>query len=50
MNNLEYLKTRVIELDNLSDNELKVMGDLGRQAIEEREDVELGNIRRKHGV
>lgn len=49
-NELEYLKNRALELDKLSDQELKALGEAGRQAKEEKEGEELTEIRKKHGV
>jgi poly(A) polymerase/tRNA nucleotidyltransferase (CCA-adding enzyme) len=49
-NNIEYLKDRVMELNKLSDKELKDMGEAGKQAKEEKEGEELEEIRKKHGV
>jgi poly(A) polymerase/tRNA nucleotidyltransferase (CCA-adding enzyme) len=49
-NNTEYLKGRAIEFDTLPDEELKALGDAGKQAKEEKEGEELEEIRKKHGV
>ncbi|MEN9582912.1 MAG: hypothetical protein RL641_866 [Candidatus Parcubacteria bacterium] len=49
-NNLDYLKDRVNELDKMSDKILKDMGEAGRQAKEEKEGEQIGEIRKKHGV
>ncbi len=49
-NNIDYLKDRVIELNMLTDRELKDMGEAGKQAKEEKEGEELEEIRKKHGV
>ena len=49
-NTVSYLKDRVLELEKLSDKELKDMGESGKQAKAEKEDEELGEIRKKHGV
>ncbi len=49
-NNLEYLKTRVLELDKLSDKDLRAMGEKAKLAKDEVEQEELEEIRKKHGV
>ncbi|HRH31238.1 MAG TPA: HD domain-containing protein [Candidatus Paceibacterota bacterium] len=49
-NTVENLSARVMELDTLSDKELKDMGEAGKQAKKEKEEEELGEIRKKHGV
>lgn len=49
-NNLEFLENRVRELDQLSDTELKSLGEKGRQAKEETEEEEIAKLHKKHGV
>ena len=50
INTEEYLNKRVVELAKLSDQELKKLGEAGREAKEEIEEQELAQIRRKYGV
>ncbi len=50
LNNSEYLKKRALELDKLSDKELRTMGEKAKQAKEELEQEELQKIHKKHGV
>jgi poly(A) polymerase/tRNA nucleotidyltransferase (CCA-adding enzyme) len=49
-NNAEFLKTRVLELDKLSDKELKVLGEKGKEKKEELEEEEIKKLRATHGV
>ncbi len=49
-NEVEYLKKRVLELNELSDAELRVKGEEGKKAKKETEEEELLKIRSKHGV
>ena len=49
-NTLEQLKARALELDTLSDKELKEMGEKGKEKKEEKEEEELAEIRKKHFV
>jgi tRNA nucleotidyltransferase (CCA-adding enzyme) len=49
-NTPEYLKSRTLELNELSDTELKEKGEAGKQAKEETEEEELARINKKHGV
>jgi tRNA nucleotidyltransferase (CCA-adding enzyme) len=49
-NNSEYLKSRALELDKLTDAELKQKGEAGKAAKQETEEEELTEIRKKHGV
>ncbi len=44
------LKNRALELDNLSDKELRDLGISGKSAKEDKEKAELNEIRKKHGV
>ncbi len=49
-NNLEHLKARALELDELPDGELKTLGEKGKEKKEEKEEEELAGIRKKHFV
>jgi putative nucleotidyltransferase with HDIG domain len=49
-NEIEYLKKRTLELNTLTDTELKARGEEGKKAKEETEEEELTRIRGKHGV
>jgi tRNA nucleotidyltransferase (CCA-adding enzyme) len=49
-NEIEYLKSRVLEFEKLSDKELKELGEKGKQSKEATEEEELAEIRKKHGV
>ena len=49
-NNLENLKSRALELDKLSDADLKTLGEAGKQAKEEKEEEEVAKLNEKHGV
>ena len=49
-NELAYLKSETLRLNELSDIELKAKGEAGKQAKEETEEEELERIRGKHGV
>ncbi len=49
-NELEYLKSRALELDTLSDEELKKKGEEGKEKKEELEKEEVGKLHKKHGV
>ncbi len=49
-NEVEYLKNRVLELDKLTDAELKSLGDAGKEKKEELEEEEVGKLHEKHGV
>ena len=49
-NTREYLDKQVNELDKLSDEELKALGDKGKEAKEELEDEEVAKLHMKHGV
>lgn len=49
-NSVEYLKSRTLELNTLEDNELKTLGEKGKEKKEEVEEGELKEIRKKHKV
>ena len=49
-NNSDYLKSQTLKLNSLSDNELKELGEKGKDRKEEVEEGELKDIRKKHGV
>jgi putative nucleotidyltransferase with HDIG domain len=50
INNIEYLKTRALELDKLEDKELRALGEKGKEKKEETEEEEIKKLRGKHGV
>jgi putative nucleotidyltransferase with HDIG domain len=49
-NTVEILKKRALDLDKLSDKELKARGEKGKEKKEEVEGAELKQIRKKHGI
>ena len=49
-NNLEYLVSRVTELEKLSDSELKKQGDAGKDLQHKAEQAEIEKIRKKYRV
>ena len=49
-NTAEYLEKRVLELANLSESELKVLGEQGRKVKEREEEKKVEEIRKKHWV
>ncbi len=49
-NNLEYLKSHTLELNTLSDQELKALGEKAKEKKEEVEEKEIEELRKKHGV
>ncbi|QQR76936.1 CCA tRNA nucleotidyltransferase [Candidatus Nomurabacteria bacterium] len=49
-NTREYLDKRVGELNELSDEELKKLGEKAKQTKDEAEEKELGEIHKKHNV
>jgi len=49
-NNLEYLKSRAVELDTLTDADLKQKGEEGKEKKEELEEEEVKKLHKKHGV
>jgi len=50
LNTAEYLEKRTLELAKLSDNDLKALGEEGKEKKAEAEQEELEKIRKKHGV
>ncbi len=49
-NTLEYLVSRVTSLEMLSDDELKALGEKGKQSKEQADDEEIKRLHVKHGV
>jgi putative nucleotidyltransferase with HDIG domain len=49
-NHPEELRGRALELDKLSDGELKALGEKGKERKEEKEEQEIEELRKKHGV
>lgn len=49
-NEIEYLKSRVLELEKLSDKDLKNLGEKAKEKKEELEDIEVSKLHEKHGV
>ncbi len=49
-NTREYLDTRVGELEKLSDQELKALGEKAKETKEELEEEEVKKLHKKHGV
>ena len=49
-NTREYLDKRVGKLDQLSDTELKILGEQGKEKKQELEEEEVEKLRKKHGV
>jgi len=49
-NTVEYLKNKVLELETMSDRDLRALGEKGREAKEELEDEEVQKLHAKHGV
>ncbi len=49
-NTLEYLSSRVGELDLLSDTDLRTLGEQAKEKKEELEGEEVEKLRKKHGV
>ncbi|HYC83512.1 MAG TPA: HD domain-containing protein [Candidatus Paceibacterota bacterium] len=50
LNTLEYMEKRAKELAKLGDQELKALGEQGRDKKEEKEGQELAKIRKRHNV
>ena len=50
LNTEEYLEKKVLELVNLPENELKIMGEKGKEKKEEEEEKKIEEIRKKHWV
>ena len=49
-NEIEYLKSKILELEKLSDKDLRELGEKGKEAKEELEEEEVGKLHAKHGV
>lgn len=49
-NSLELLEKRALELNELTETELRMLGEKGKERKEEREEEELAEIRKKHSV
>lgn len=49
-NELEYLKSKILDLDKLNDSQLKVLGEKGKEKKEELEEEEIEKLHSKHGV
>jgi poly(A) polymerase/tRNA nucleotidyltransferase (CCA-adding enzyme) len=49
-NNVEYLKSRTLEIDKLSDVELQKIGEAGKEKKEELEEEERTKVHARHGV
>lgn len=49
-NTVEYLSTRVHELEKLNDTELKVLGLSGKEKVEDLEEQEIKELHKKHNV
>jgi tRNA nucleotidyltransferase (CCA-adding enzyme) len=49
-NTLEYLKDKVLELNKLSDSELKTLGENAKEIKDELEEQEVKKLHVKHGV
>ena len=49
-NSVEYLKEKVLELDQMSDTDLRTLGEKGKDAKEELEGEEVAKLHEKHGV
>ena len=49
-NSLEYLVSRVTELENLPDEELRKLGEQGKQIKEQADEEEIQKLHVKHGV
>lgn len=50
INNLEYLEKRAVELSKLPDNDLKTLGEKGKEKREQEEEKKIKEIRDKHHV
>jgi hypothetical protein len=50
LNTVEYLSSRVLELESLSDSELLALGEEGKQKKEAVNEDEVTKLRVKHGV
>ena len=49
-NEIEYLKNRVGELEQLSDTDLRALGEKAKEKKEELEEAEVEKLHSKHGV
>lgn len=49
-NNLEYLEKRTLELNKLSDEELERLGESGKDKMQDLNEEEIGEIKKKFGV
>jgi tRNA nucleotidyltransferase (CCA-adding enzyme) len=49
-NDVEYLKSKALELNSLNDAELRKAGEKGKETKEELEEEEIGKLHKKHGV
>ena len=49
-NTREYLDPRILELEKLTDEELKALGDKGKETRDELENEEVAKLHAKHGV
>ncbi len=49
-NTIEYLESRILELDKLNDTDLKNLGEKGKEKKEELEEGEIEKLHSKHGV
>jgi len=50
LNTVEQLHERVLDLDELTDADLKKLGEKGKEQKESANDAEIGQLRKKHGV
>lgn len=50
INTADYLEKRVLELAKLPDDELKILGEKGKEKKDEAEAGEIGEIRKRHWV
>lgn len=49
-NNIEYLKSKAIELGKLPEKELEILGEKGKEAKDELDQTEIDKLHQKHGV
>jgi tRNA nucleotidyltransferase (CCA-adding enzyme) len=49
-NTIEYLSNRVYEFENLSDSDLKKLGEAGKEKKEMEDEKLVNDLRKKHGV
>ena len=50
LNEIEYLAGRVGEFENLSDADLRTLGEKAKEKKEELEEEEIAQLHNKHGV